>query len=239
MKSNLRRWSGVIVAVSIIVGLMTGSASRVYAQNPNPGVIPPNAKAFGMTYGEWSAKWWQWAFSLPVDQNPFFDEGGTCSNGANGQPEPGPVWFLTGVINVSGTAVRDCIVPAGKALFFPLINVECSTLEADPFHGNNEAELRACATRFHFGDVFGEIDGVAVQNLNRYLKQSPLFTFTVPPNNVLGVAAGTGQSVSNGYYLMLAPLAVGEHVIHFGGTFTDFAFALDITYNLSVAPRRP
>src|SRR3989442_8315950 len=107
MKSNLRRWSGVIAAVSIIVGLMTGSASRVYAQNPNPGVIPPNAKAFGMTYGEWSAKWWQWAFSLPVDQNPFFDEGGTCSNGANGQPEPGPVWFLTGVINVSGTAVRD------------------------------------------------------------------------------------------------------------------------------------
>ena len=174
--------------------------------------------------------------SLPVDQNPFFDENG-CANGAKGQL--GPVWFLTGVINVSGTAVRDCTVPAGKALFFPIINVECSTLEAPPFHGDNEAELRACAKGFHFGNVFAEIDGVAVQNLNRYLVDSPLFTFTVPPNNVLGVAAGTGQSVSNGYYLMLAPLPVGEHVIHFGGTFTDFDFSLDITYNLTVAPRRP
>lgn len=216
---------------------MAGSVSRSYAQNPNPGVIPSNAKAYGMTYGEWSAKWWQWAFSLPVDQNPFFDEEGECSNGANGQL--GPVWFLTGVINVSGTAERDCTVPAGKALFFPIINVECSTLEVPPFHGDNEAELRACAMGFHFGDVFAEIDGVAVQNLVSYLKDSPLFTFTVPPDNVLGVDPGTGQSVSNGYYLMLAPLSVGEHNIHFGGTFTDFDFTLDITYNLTVTPGKP
>ena len=128
MKSNLKHWYAVIVAFSIVVGLLAGSVSGVYAANRNPGVIPPNAKAYGMTYGEWSAKWWQWAFSLPVDQNPFFDEGGNCTNGANGQF--GPVWFLTGVINVSGTAVRDCTVPAGKALFFPIINAEDATLES-------------------------------------------------------------------------------------------------------------
>jgi hypothetical protein len=237
MKSNLKCWYGVIAAISIVVGLMAGSVSQVWAGNPTPGVIPPNAKPHGMTYGEWSARWWQWALSLPGDQNPFFDEGGNCSNGANGQL--GPVWFLTGVINVSGTAERYCTVPAGKALFFPIINVECSTLEAPPFHGDNEAELRACAKGFGFGEVFAEIDGVAVQNLGRYLVDSPLFTFTVPPANVLGVAAGTGQSVSNGYYLMVAPLSVGEHLIHFGGTFTDFGFSLDITYNLTVAPKRP
>jgi hypothetical protein len=239
MKSNLKRWYGVIAVGSIIVGLMAGSVSQVYAQNSNPGVIPPNAKAYGMTYGEWSAKWWQWALSLPVDQNPFFDEGGNCSNGANGQL--GPVWFLTGVINVSGTAVRDCTVPAGKALFFPLINVDCSTLEADPFHGDNEEELRACVTKdlFQFEDVFAEIDDVAVQDLNRYRVESPLFIFTVPPSNVLGVDAGTGQMISNGYYLMLAPLPVGDHTIHFGGRFPNLGFSLDITYNLTVAPRRP
>ena len=240
MRRNLKRWQGVIVAVSIVVGVMAVSESRVWAGNRNPGVIPPQAEAHGMMYAEWSATWWQWALSLPVDQNPFFDENRGCANGANGQR--GPVWFLTGVINVSGTAVRDCTLPAGKALFFPIINVECSTLEPGDFHGDNEAELRACAKGFHFGNVFAEVDGVAVQNLDRYLVDSPLFPFTVPLNNVLGVAADTGLSVSNGYYLMLAPLSVGEHVIHFGGTFTDFAFSLDITYNLTVAPtkfRRP
>lgn len=235
MKNNLKRWYGVIAIIGIVVGISAGSVSRVWAGNPNPTVIPPQAKAYGMTSGEWSAKWWQWALSLPVDQNPFFDEGGDCSKGANGQL--GPVWFLTGVINVSGTAVRNCTVPAGKALFVPIINLECSTLEAPPFHGDNEEELRACATRFHFGNVFAEIDGVAVQNLDRYLVKSPMFTFTVPPENVLGVGPGSGQSVSNGYYLMLAPLSVGEHVIRFGGTFTDFDFSLDITYNLTVAPQ--
>lgn len=242
MNRNLmNRRSGVAI-LDIIVGLALAAllmipASPAAAGNPNPRILPPGSTPHGMTYGEWSARWWQWALSLPVDQNPFFDENGGCSNGANGQL--GPVWFLTGVINVSGTATRDCTVPAGKALFFPIINVECSTLEAPPFYGGNEAELRACAKGFHFGNVFAEIDGVPVQDLDRYLVDSPLFTFTVPPNNVLGVGPGTGQSVSNGYYLMLAPLSVGKHIIRFGGTFTDFNFSLDITYHITVAPRRP
>ncbi len=235
---NLRSCRCLAAAGALAVAQMSGRSSGLYAQNANPGVIPPDASAYGMTYAEWSARWWQWAFSLPIDRNPFFDEGGSCANGARGQSEPGPVWFLTGVVNVSGTAVRNCVVPAGKTLFFPLINVECSTLEPDPFHGNNAAELRACTTAFHFGDVFAEIDGAAVQDVGRYLKRSPMFTFTVPPNNFLGVAAGTGQSVSNGYYVMLAPLSVGPHVVRFGGTFTDFGFSLDITYNLTIAPRR-
>jgi len=132
--------------------------------------------------------------------------------------------------------VRDCTVPAGKALFFPIINVECSTLEAPPFYGGNEAELRACVEQdlFQLRNVFAVIDGVALQGLDRYLVESPVFTFQVPDNNVLGVAAGMGQSVSNGYYLMLAPLSVGEHTIRFGGFFPNFPFSLDITYHLTV-----
>ena len=234
---NARSKVIITAAVSIILELMVGSASRVYAEKPNPGVIPPNAEPFGRTYEEWSAKWWQWTLSLPVDQNPSFDEGGACTNGANGQR--GPVWFLTGVINQSGSAERNCTVPIGKALFFPIINVECSTLEAPPFHGDNKAQLRRCAKGFRIANVSAEIDGVAVPHLDRYRVESPLFTFTVPPSNVLGVAAGTGQSVSNGYYLMLAPLSAGKHVIHFSGAFPDFPFTVGITYTLTVAPMRP
>jgi len=236
MKHNLKRWLTVLAAVSLVVGLMAGAESRVWAASATPGIIPPNANPHGMTYGEWSARWWQWALALPVDQNPFFDETG-CAHGANGQL--GPVWFLTGVINVSGTAVRECTVPAGKMLFFPIINTECSTLEPPPFHGDNEAELRACANNFNVANVFAVIDGVTVRNLDRYVAVSPMFTFTLPPNNVLGVPAGTGQSVSKGYYLMLAPLSVGEHTIRFGGTFPDFNFTLDITYHLTIAPKKP
>jgi hypothetical protein len=244
MKGNLKRWYRVIAAVSLVVGLMAGSVSQAWAgRNSNPGVISPHTKAYGMTYGEWSAKWWQWALSLPVDQNPYFDEDHDCSNGAHGQL--GPVWFLTGVVNVSGTAVRDCTVPAGKALFFPILNVECATLEGN---GLTEAELRAC-TRSFMGvvtNVAAEIDGVPIQHVRDYRALSPLFTYgPLPDDNVLqlfGFDAPDGAislSVTDGFYLMLEPLSVGQHTIRFTGTFgAPINFTLDITYHLTVAPRR-
>ncbi len=30
----------------------------------NPGITPPQALSFGRTYAEWSAAWWQWAYSM-------------------------------------------------------------------------------------------------------------------------------------------------------------------------------
>jgi hypothetical protein len=235
----MKRFIACLTLLLLIAACSTAFAAKGNESKPvgnlgNPGVIPPDAKAHGMTYGEWSAKWWQWALSLPVDQNPWYDVDGSCANGANGQLEP--VWFLTGVLGESNTAVRNCTVPAGKALFFPLINAECSTLEAPPFYCKDEATCLSCATSFNIGDVFAEIDEVPVHNLERYLVQSPLFSFTLPEENVWGMPAGTGQSVSNGYYLMLAPLSVGKHQIHFGGTYTDYNFSLEITYYLTVAP---
>jgi hypothetical protein len=243
VKGYLKRWHRVVVVIGVVVGLLAGTVLPAWAGNPNPGVIPPQAKAHGMTYGEWSAKWWQWAYSLPVDQNPFFDENGSCANGANGQS--GPVWFLTGVINQSGTAVRNCTIPAGKTLFFPILNVEAATLEGN---GSNLDELRAALKTYMdvviVSSVAADIDGTPVQDVPAYRAESPLFTYgPLPENNVLAYfgwdapAGATSLSAADGYYLMLAPLPVGKHVIHFTGTFGDpFNFTLDITYNLIVVP---
>ena len=250
MNSHLKHRSAVIAAVSIFVGLLAGLVPEVYAANKNPSVIPPNAKSYGMTYGQWSAKWWQWAYSLPVDQNPWFDEGGSCANGAHGQF--GPVWFLTGVINESGTAERQCTVPAGKALFFPIINAEDATLES----GLTGEALREFPTQAMdlVTDLEAEIDGVPLEELYDYRAVSPLFVYgPLPDNNVLqyfGYVAPAGSTsagatgvepvpsaAADGYYLMLAPLSVGHHTIHFTGTVEPYNFTLDITYNLTVAPR--
>ena len=55
---------------------------------------------------------------------------------------------------------------------------------------------------------------------------------------MLGLEGGiTGDSVYYSYYLMVPPLSAGRHKIQFGGTYADFGFSLDITYNLTVAPR--
>jgi hypothetical protein len=59
-------------------------------------IAPSNAlgqakpQVLGKTIGEWSAKWWQWAFAIPASTNPML--GGDCEQG-----QQGPVWFLAGV----------------------------------------------------------------------------------------------------------------------------------------------
>ena len=37
------------------------------------GVFSSDSNLYGLTYGEWTAKWWQWAYSVPKDVNPSFD----------------------------------------------------------------------------------------------------------------------------------------------------------------------
>jgi hypothetical protein len=114
-------------------------------------------------------------------------------------------------------------VPIGKALFFTIIDAECATAEGN---GKTDTELRACAMdtidHVHVADLSCEIDGVPLQNLAMYRVQSPLFTWgPLPENNVLqasGVAlpAGTtSPSVSDGYFVMVAPLSAGTHTVHF------------------------
>jgi len=177
------------------------------AARPDDGsfgiVVPPNTTPFGMTFGEWSARFWQWQFMLPVDQGPFNWPNETNPDCSVGQL--GPVWFLVGFS--PGPVTIACHVPAGKVLFFPIINNECSSLESDPFFGDTPEARRKCALRDTSGvvELRATIDGHSVGNLTKYAAQSPDFDIVVPPPpNVLGLSTGAfGQSGSFGYYLML------------------------------------
>lgn len=163
-----------------------------------------------------------------------------------GIEQSGPVVFLTGVINISGTASRTCTIPAGTPLFFPILNFENDNfLCLDPDTNFAVDELRANAKVIIDGatNLACEVDGVSIQNLQRYRVVSPVFDITLPEDNVLQ-AVGCADAlpgiyspaVSDGFWLMLAPLPVGEHTIHFHGELPDLGFSLGITYNLTVAP---
>jgi hypothetical protein len=203
----------------------------------NPRVIPPQAKFRGLSYGEWGAEWWTSLFSIPVidDQHPIIS-GGSFEGGKG-------VLFLVGA---QGGSEFDITIPPGTPLFFPVVNAECSILEPDPFHGDDEASLRACANGFidNSSGQFATIDGVPVNDLSSYRVESPLFEFgPLPENNLfdyfgINAPAGTtSSSVDAGIYLLLAPLSVGEHEIHFGGTFdVEPSVVFDTTYHVTVAP---
>src|SRR5213083_1086403 len=103
-----------LIVASIVFGLV-GMGPLAFAENPNPGVLPPHSHSHGLTYAEWGAAWWQWVLSIPFAQNPIFDSTGEdCDVG-----QSGPVWFLAGTSG--STAVRSCTIPAGKSIFFPIV----------------------------------------------------------------------------------------------------------------------
>lgn len=236
---------------TFLPSIFLAMAAYAAPANVNPAVSPVNASALGATYGEWSAKFWQWNFSMPVEHHPLF-ETADCSAGQTGN-----LWFLGGTAAsfeqidqgngvILGTATRTCTVPPGTWLFIPLVNAECSTLPGDhPGFGTTEADLRACATYFtnfvNLSTMTASLDGVPITALNQYRAGSPLFSIgPLPANNIAGAPAGsTATAVSDGYYLMLHPLSVGQHILKFhaeldlrsiGGS----DFVQDITYIITV-----
>src|SRR5512139_231466 len=108
-----RRYSRIVVSsiFAVLLAVMTGLVQA----GPKP--LPPNSNAYGMGYAELTAGWLEWLLAIPNATSPLFDTDG--SDAAVGQS--GNVWFLVG--NASGgDTERTVTVPAGKALFFPIVN---------------------------------------------------------------------------------------------------------------------
>ena len=195
-----------------------GAAGPAMAKNSNPRVIPPGSNAYGKSYAEWSAELWKWFLKIPTADHPAL--GGSCSEGQSGK-----VFFIAA--DFLGGAGVPCTIPTGKAVFVALADAECSTVESAPFHGDNAQELTDCATCWGDHTVVSSLqatlDGVPLQNLGSYRAVSPMFSFEYPADNIFGIpgGAGTGQSVSDGWWLLLPPLSAGVHTLSFFGAF-DF-----------------
>lgn len=213
----------VWLAAALVV---MASASSALAQPPK--IVPVEQSYLGLGYGDWAGLWWQWAFSIPDGASHPFSAGGDVL-----QNQAGHVWFLAGVF---GVEERTITIPAGTALFFPVGNAECSTLEPDPFHGDDAPSLSACANGY--GDLVAagspscELDGKPVNRLGRFRTQSSMFAFgPLPDPAVFGLTPGdTGLAVDSGIYLLLEPMSPGEHTIHF----TAYDGGIDTTYDVTV-----
>jgi hypothetical protein len=233
---HYKRVIGAIVAVWAIAG-----SPAVLADESNLAVVPPSEsfEQTGSTYGELSAAWWRTMLAIPQEKNPSLDTSGiNCPGGDTPR-----IFFLAG----QGTftpVTRSCTVPADKPLFFPIINVECSNIEAKPFFGATDGARSACARKVMDGTGISTLkvtlDGIAVPNLSMFRAASPPFNFTIPPNdNILFLGNGetSGRSASDGFWVLVRPPHSGQHVIHFEGAFArgvGAGLAQDVTYHLTV-----
>jgi hypothetical protein len=166
-RSSLRRRSCALLVAAVALGLTAAPAASV-----------PNKK-LGGTLGAL----WDTVLETPRPENPL--------NGGD------PCVDLGGIVAPfapSGTSLT-CTVKPGTKLFIEAWSVECSTVEAPPFFGRNEAELRACARAADAGIEVPtlEVDGRPVSVTEVV---TGLLTVDLPADNLLEAPPGRAFSVA-------------------------------------------
>ena len=201
-------------------------------------------KVLGNTYGEWAARWVAWSEAGPVGRNAITDDSGQfCS--AN-QP-PRDVWFLAGTFG--GPPVeRSCSIPAGRSIFYPLLESPWIDCPGTPDEALTDAQVRDFLVSFNSAPVelASTLNGVSIISLRVLIvrAQTPVFRNVLPDNNVLDAGGAcpttlgggrTGRRIGDGYWVMLPPLPPGNHTLTLRGANPFFETA--VTYKLHVAPR--
>ena len=253
MKLGTKYWRSSLVVAGVVVALL--GSTMAFADNINPGVLAINGQVGGLTYGQWSARWWQYAFSVTTFDN--------CPAEPSGQ-----MWFLAGSTD-GKIDTRNCTVPSGKNIMFPVFNAEWSVAEGaaqekktgtscplpdingNPIKGMNYAALSACATAFaqHGTDsnatLTAQVDGVQLQSLTNYraLSPAPPFDFTEVAGNPFGLCPTIrpcplhSHAAADGFWIILdPPLSPGKHMIDFAATVPFFGLTTGANYCLIVQP---
>lgn len=199
----LRLKNNRITARLIVLSCLT--SSPVYAASVIP--VPANEAVGKISRSEYVAKWWQWANRVPNGVRPYQDPTGSqCALNQSGE-----VWFLAGT-DGTDEIKRNCKVPAGKYLFFPIIamlvhakpgeSLTCEQAKADA-SGNNNYLLHAVV----------EIDGKQIKNIEQFRVSSPDCFDAFPEAPYIKKPTSYFPAASDGYWLMLKPLAPGMHRI--------------------------
>ncbi|TVP40357.1 hypothetical protein [Candidatus Nitrosocosmicus arcticus] len=236
--SDLKRRLFFLITLSILTIFSNASFLNIFvnADETNPGVYFKDSKPFGVSYGEWPSKYWNWLIQFPKDVNlreQYTPEKCTIA-------QSGPVWFLPD--NLVGDEERTCMIPSDKAILLPILNGICWEDTADAILMNDQ-ELMECAMEGNeYGVISATVDGKEIKDPKRYRAQSPFFNITVPENPIFDNAmAGEWKAIADGFYLFLEPLPAGNHTIRttvsvLNPVSPEYNYASTLTYHLIVKP---
>jgi hypothetical protein len=193
--------------------------------------VAPQADAAadrGGKLGRLLGELWEAVIETPAPENVF--------NGGN------PCIELHGKVVVPfaplGVDAVDCSVARGTKIFVVGESSECSTVEASPFFGANERQLRECARDADDGFAIPTVtlDGKPIQVQE---VESGLITLRLPADNIFGSPAHRALSVAHGWVALLQPFWRGTHTLEIRVVGTDaFGNPVDVT-NVTTITVRP
>jgi hypothetical protein len=193
-------------------------------------------------------EWVRWALEQPYTTGPVSDPTGEqCGMG-----QDGPVWFLAGTYG--GAVTRECTIPAGKELFFPLLNRWCTypteffptkesidAVEADVLAWYEDSRQHTCTLTLRvdgqdvfaggFDEMFEELYVLVPNQFEVELNTEDHYM------TPYGVAGGAMPATGDGHYARLKALSPGDHVLELGGSACDgdaLWFETSAVYHLHV-----
>jgi len=191
-------------------------------------IYETNSRPYGLTFGDWTAKWWKWILSIPQNCNPI----------NAGSPEycfqrsEFPVCFLAGI--GIGSTERTCTLSAKKSILMPILNYG-ATLADEP-NVQSEQELASLAEK-EMDIISGlnvTLDGYTLPNLRQFRVRSPIFDILLPNDNIFGCQGGPTRGTSDGYWLFLRSLPIGDHEVSTFGSCMSGKLQIRVKYTIKV-----
>lgn len=213
--------------------MFTSITGTAYSSEPAT-VQKPNFKLEGRSAADLSADWWKWAMSSPDEISPVRDNSGAhCDTGQRGN-----VWFLAGGFGTN-LIRRSCVIPEGKYIFFPIINMAYWPREENNGYTCKQAIKNAAVNNETAIDLFVELDGVVVKEPKKFRARTKKCFDIYDWIPTIEKPYNAYPSASDGYWILLSPLAVGKHTVRFGGQYNNTTSAYgrnlqDIDYQITV-----
>ena len=216
-----------VIALSVILAVVLAAPMATAQSSPE-----------GQNLGKLTGDWWNWVVSTSPSPLQGSYKGGTQCDGT----------FVDGVFFLGGSTTskavkRTCTVPADTPILFPVVNTVCSAaptvLQPDGTFTGDPTPYTKCSQDFLDevlvdSTTFAKLDG---QNLEIQRLESGPFTWTFPSDSNLfaSVPPGSYDAAASGLWVYLPQgLDPGTYTLKFGGTFPNFGFKQNITYNLTV-----
>lgn len=217
----------LLLSISILL------ATNSYALSFEDAMVQPGDSVAGKRLNEYANTWWQWTYTMPKEVSPVRDTTGRyCHVG-----QQGDVWFLAGGYGTSKIK-RTCEIPAGKHIFFPVINM----VYWPRYEGSASCENVKKSAALNNDKLLSiEIELDSMKALN------PAKTRIASENcfNLLGLVPkeynprNIYPAATDGYWVMLKPLTKGTHILKFNAMYNRdkgaySKMAQDIEYELVV-----
>jgi hypothetical protein len=170
-----------------------------------------NSRPFGISYGQWTVKWWQWMFSFSNSRNPV-----NLTGDITNLYQAKQICFLVGSFGGKYTPFRRAMLPKGTSILFPVVNYEINTYENSLISNNTELVNDSRCDIDNILEKAAILDGRSLP-LSRVPSDPQVFTMKVTANNCAGIPEGKIEASADGYWVFLRPLSPGKHHLYFYG----------------------